>query len=156
MLEQLPAIQDILVRRSMRQKICALERSMHDLDGAFTNFDDWITHRFCNGIYAREIHIPGDTLVVAKIHNTEHFSVISQGSCLVLTEWGVEKLAAPMLFVSKRFTKRVVYTYAPTIWTTFHKTDKTDPNEIEEEVIAKDYAELEAAENEVLKQLEAA
>lgn len=141
---------EIMSRRDIRKNIFNLENELSKLDGAIFNFDDLVTSRFCDGIYAREIHLPKGMLIVAKIHNTQHFSVISQGEVLVLTEWGSERIKAPYTFISQRFTKRVVYVLEDTIWTTFHRTDKKDLKEIEEEVIAKNYEELEKLENEVL------
>jgi predicted PolB exonuclease-like 3'-5' exonuclease len=59
----------------------------------------------------------------------------------VVTEFGVERYRAPKTFVSMPGTKRALVTLQDTIWTTYHVTDKTDLVQIEEEIIAKDYAE---------------
>lgn len=103
-----------------------------------------LTHVFAPGAYARTIFIPRDTLVVGKIHKHAHLNMLMSGRVLVATEEGPVTYDAPRVMVSKAGTKRVVYTYTDTIWTTVHLTEKTDLDEIEEEIIAKDYQSLDA------------
>lgn len=143
---------EIQHRRSIRQKICTLEASMLALDGAVTEIDT--THRFSNGVYAREVFIPKGMLLTGKIHKTEHLNIISKGEVSVLTEFGSKRMVAPCTFVSDAWTKRVVYAHEDTIWTVLHATESTDLDEIEAQVISKNYDELEAIENSVLLALE--
>ena len=77
-------------------------------------------HHFSKGIYAREIRVPGDTILVGKIHKTEHLNVLSQGKIVVLTENGLQEIVAPCTFVSPPGTKRIGYTLSDVIWTTVH------------------------------------
>jgi hypothetical protein len=144
-------VAEIAYRRELRGRIFALEKHMLEMEGSIIDFDSLLVNRFCGGIYCREIHLPKGMLIVAKIHNTEHFSTISQGDVSVLTEFGFERIRAPSTFISPRWIKRVVYVHEDTIWTTWHKTDKTDPKEIEKDVIVANYSELENLENEFLK-----
>ena len=53
-------------------------------------------------------------------------------------------LEAPQVMCSKAGTKRVVYTHTDTIWTTVHLTESTDLEEIEEQIIAKNYEAFDA------------
>jgi|CXWL01.1.fsa_nt_gi hypothetical protein len=103
-----------------------------------------LTHTFAPGAYARTIFIPKDTLVVGKIHKHAHLNMLMVGRVLVATEEGPVTYEAPRVMVSKSGTKRVVYTCTDTIWTTVHVTEKTDIEEIEDDIIAKDYASLDA------------
>lgn len=132
---------------SIRQKVCHLEQALLSLDGGVGAEESEsiapLNHYFCEGNYAREIFIPKDTCVVGKIHKHEHINVISKGKCLVVTEDGKETLEAPLTFISKAGIKRAVYAIEDTVWTTIHPTDKTNLEEVEEEVIAKSYNELE-------------
>jgi hypothetical protein len=59
----------------------------------------------------------------------------------VLTEFGVEELRAPLTFISKPGTKRVVYAHEDTVWTTIHGTRHTDVKKVEEDIICKTFAE---------------
>ena len=112
-----------------------------------------LTHLFAPGIYARSIFIPKDTLVVGKIHKHAHLNMLIEGKVIVATEEGPVTYEAPRLMVSKAGTKRVLYTYTDTRWTTFHVTDKTDPESVEDEIIAKDYAQFDALQDPDVKQL---
>ena len=53
-------------------------------------------------------------------------------------------MEAPVSFMSKAGTKRVVFTHEDAIWTTFHPnpTNETDLKKLEAMFTAADYAEL--------------
>ena len=103
-----------------------------------------VKHHFAPGSYGREMTLPAGLVVVGKIHKHAHINVISKGRVQVFTEQeGVLELAAPYTFVSSPGTKRVVHVLEETVWTTVHVTDKTDLAEIEREVIATDFMEVE-------------
>lgn len=112
-----------------------------------------VTHVFAPGVYVRTIFIPKDTLVVGKIHKHAHANMLMKGRVLVATEEGPVQYEAPMVMTSKAGTKRVVYTYEDTVWTTVHVTDKTDLVEIEDEIIAKDYASFDALQDPEVRQV---
>ena len=61
----------------------------------------------------------------------------------VLTPEGVVRIQAPHHGITKPGTKRVLYIHEETVWITVHATDKTDLQEIEDELIAKNFNELE-------------
>lgn len=106
-----------------------------------------LTHRFADGVYAREMLLPAGSIIVGKIHRYGHLNILTKGKCIVLTEFGVERLEAPCTFVSKPGTKRVVGTIEDTIWTTLHgvSPDEVDDLEkIEDRIICKTFAEFDA------------
>jgi len=131
---------------NVRQRVCDLESAMMGMSEAVTGKDldafAPLNHYFCKGNYAREIFIQKDTCMIGKIHKHEHINVISKGKCVVVTEDGKETLEAPLTFISKAGIKRAVYAIEDTVWTTIHPTEQTDVDSVEEEVIAKSYAEL--------------
>jgi hypothetical protein len=110
-------------------------------------------HAFAPGAYARTIFIPAGTLVVGKIHKHAHLNILIRGRVSVATEEGPMELEAPRVMTSKAGTKRVVYTHEPTLWTTIHLTDKTDIEQIEDEIIAKSYEEYDALQDADVLQL---
>ena len=130
---------EITVLPKSRDDILALQESMMKME----QVDCPVTHHHTVGNYAREIFIPSGTVVVGKIHKHPHVNVISQGTCIVVTEDGMVELSAPLTFISKEGTKRTVLALTDVIWTTVHPTESTDLEEIEQEVIATDYIALE-------------
>ena len=102
-----------------------------------------LRHYFAPGQYAREISMRKGMIVVGKIHKHAHVNIISKGHVRVFTEGeGEWEMQAPCTFISSPGTQRVVYMLEDTVWTTVHVTDKTDIDEIEAEIIAKDYTEV--------------
>jgi len=144
-----------------RETILAIEKAMVDNSLPNVIIDDHnescpVTHHFAPGMYGREFHLPKGHVVVGKIHKHSHLSTIIQGEVSVLTEMGTERLKAPHVFVSHPGAKRVVYAHEYTIWVTFHPTEETDLEKIEDHVIAKSFAEYDnhAIEQEKQKEIE--
>ena len=102
-----------------------------------------VKHVFAPGMYAREMSIPKGMLLIGKIHRGSHINVVSKGSIRVLTEQGTKVINAPCSFVSEGGTKRVGVALEDTVWTTFHVTNSTDLKEIEKEIIAEDFSDIE-------------
>jgi quercetin dioxygenase-like cupin family protein len=105
-----------------------------------------LKHWLSNGVYAREICLPADSVVVGKIHRHEHLNIISKGTVTVFTEFGEETLNAGDSFISMPGTKRVVYTHpeSEAIWTTIHANpdNEKDIEKLEDRYTAIHYAEL--------------
>ena len=127
----------------------------------YDQIDCPLEHFFAPGVYGRQIFMPAGAVVVGKIHKHAHLNNISQGRCIVATEFGKMEIVAPFQFISQPGTKRAVYVVEDTIWTTYHPHDLGDVSEddlerIEDHVIAKsfdDYDEY-ALGVELVKQLE--
>lgn len=86
-----------------------------------------LVHRFAPGVYLREIFMPADTVVIGRIHKTEHFNILVSGSCLIIHDDGSrEELRAPMTFVSQAGVQKVLYIIEDMVWQTVHPTDETD------------------------------
>jgi len=102
-----------------------------------------VKHYFAPGCYAREMLIPKDCLIVGKIHKHEHLNTIAYGSVSVATLGGVNTYQGHNTFVSSPGIQRVVLALEDTMWTTYHPTNETDLEKIEDEVIAKSYDDQE-------------
>ena len=140
-----------------RAKIMAIQRACQALpDGERMDESPPLKHWLAPGIYAREIHLPGGTVVVGRVHRHRHFNIISKGSITCYTEFGLEHHTAPASFISEPGTKRVVLTHEDAVWTTIHPnpTDETDVSTLEDMFTALEYEELGmevAIEKELLK-----
>lgn len=111
----------------------------------FPQLDCPLQHTFAPGSYARTIAIPADSLVVGKIHKHAHLNIVSRGLVTVVTEFGRETIDArvmPVIFTSKAGSKRALYCHSDVVWTTVHLTDSTNLADIERDIIAPDYEEL--------------
>jgi hypothetical protein len=95
-----------------------------------------VTHRFTPNLYIREIFMPAGTLVTSAKHLTCHPFVVSKGDVSVYEEGReVGRYQAPYTGITQPGTRRLLYNHEDTIWTTFHVTDKTNPDEIGDEII---------------------
>ena len=75
--------------------------------------------------------LPAGTIVVSKIHKTEHPYIVSKGHVAVWIEGqGVVQIRAPHCGITKPGTRRVLYIREDCVWTTFHVTELTDPEAI--------------------------
>jgi len=93
-----------------------------------------VDHHLCDGQYAREIFIPANHVVTGRVHKFDHISVISRGKITVATPEGMSTYEAPITFASKKGTKRAAYAHEDTLWTTFHCTNKTNIDDIVDEL----------------------
>ena len=92
-------------------------------------------HYFSDGMYCRKLIRPAGTLIIGKVHKKDHFFLCAKGEIITWSESGMKHLKAGDVICSKPGTKRVTYAITDAIGITFHKTDKTNLDEIEEELI---------------------
>lgn len=97
---------------------------------------------FSEGMYCRKVWRCANTLVIGKVHKKDHFFICAAGEIIVWTEGGMKTLRAGDVIASKPGTKRVTLALTDAIGITVHKTDKTDLDEIEAELIETETASL--------------
>ena len=130
-------------KKGFQEGILEVEKHLKKNKRTFSDkekdFFNPIKHKFCNGLYIREIFNPAGQLLVTKIHKKEHPFFLMKGKMSILTEDGVKHIQAPHHGITKPGTKRIIYTHTDCVFVTVHATDKTDVDEIEKEVIANDF-----------------
>jgi quercetin dioxygenase-like cupin family protein len=99
-------------------------------------------HFFVSGMYGRRVFRPAGTLIVGKIHKKPHFFLCAKGEIIAWTETGMRKLQAGDIVECQPGTKRVTLATQDSIGVTFHKTDETDLDKIEAELVEPDAAAL--------------
>ena len=109
-------------------------------------------HFFSPGMYCRRVFRPAGTLIVGKVHKKPHFFLCAIGEIIAWTETGMRKLKAGDVVECQPGTIRVTYAVTDAMGVTIHKTDKTDLDEIESELIEPDDSALFDASNK-LKQI---
>lgn len=136
-------LEHIKNKLNYRANVTELHNTFMSVEGALVgkelNKVNPLTHTFADGLYIREINMPAGQLMITKIHKVEHPAFVLKGKVSVLTESGVEVVEGPCYFITKPGTKRVIYTHEDTTWVTVHSTDKKTPQEVEEDVIAKNF-----------------
>jgi quercetin dioxygenase-like cupin family protein len=113
-------------------QIQALEQRMRAMGGT----DDLpVTHRFADGLYARELFMPGDTVLVGKMHRKSHFFVVLEGVITAWTPDGMRRFGPGEVFLTVPGTKRAIYAHTDARLITFHATAQTDVGKVEDEII---------------------
>lgn len=97
-----------------------------------------VQHHFAPGVYMRQMDAAAGTLVVSKMHRTEHMNILLKGSLTVATEEGIQLMTAPCVMKSMPGTKRIGYFHEDSSWITIHPTSDTDLEKIEQQVIVPD------------------
>ena len=95
-------------------------------------------HYFSDGMYCRKVFRPAGTLIVGKVHKKDHFFLCAAGEIIAWTENGMKHLKAGDVVESKPGTKRVTLAVTDAVGITVHRTDKTDLDDIEQELIEPD------------------
>lgn len=120
---------------SMEQML-ALQEVMLDMPQA-PGMDT--THHFSGGMYCRKIVIPKDTVVVSKVHKTEHLFIGCVGELQVAGQGETYIIRPGDIVPSPVGTKRVVHALTDVVVLTVHRTDKlVADDELEAELIELD------------------
>lgn len=109
-------------------------------------------HHFSPGMYMRKVFRPAGTLIVGKVHKAPHFFLCAAGEIIAWTEDGMKHLMPGDVVESQPGTKRVTLAVTDAVGITIHRTDNTDLDEIEAELIEPDDTALFDASNK-LKEL---
>lgn len=98
-------------------------------------------HRFADGMYAREVTVPKDTLLTGEVHNGTYFTIVSKGDITVIATGSQkqQRIKAPYTFIAQPGVKRVAYAHEETVWTTIHATEIKDIKQVEEAIFDRSY-----------------
>lgn len=136
---------DIDVSRQVsREKIDALQAQIV----AMPQCEDMVTsHYFNGGMYCRKLWRPAGTVIVGKVHKEPHFFLCAAGEIIAWSETGMRHLMPGDVIESQPGTKRVTLALTDAIGITIHKTDKTDLDDIEADLLEPEPAALFDASN---------
>lgn len=92
-----------------------------------------IKHYFSEGLYLREMTMPKGSVVVGKIHKTEHHCILAKGSVSVANEEGSKTYHAPQVVYSTPGTKRALHALEDVVWINCHHnpTNERDLDKID-------------------------
>lgn len=96
-------------------------------------------HFLADGMYCRFLPRKAGVLIVGKVHRKEHFYIVCCGTVHVTNGEGMAReITGPAVIVSHPGTKRAVLAITDATCLTVHRTEKTDIEEIEQELIEPD------------------
>lgn len=123
---------DIATREESHAIIDALELEMSKYPG----LECPLAHEFIPGFYVRSILMPAGSIITSKVHGTRHPYFVAHGK-LTVVSWpkGAERIEGPHWGMTEPGTRRVLFIEEETLWTTFHATDLTDVEAIEDEIL---------------------
>lgn len=91
-----------------------------------------------SGMYCRKVFRKAGTVIVGKVHKQHHLFICAMGEIIAWTEKGMHTLGPGDVVESKPGTKRVTLALTDAVGITVHRTNKTDLDEIEAELIEPD------------------
>lgn len=93
-------------------------------------------HFFAGGMYCRKISIPQGTVIVSKVHKTEHLFIGCVGELEVAGQGETYIIRPGDIVPSPVGTKRVVFAHTDVVVLTVHKTNRViADDELEEEMV---------------------
>lgn len=99
-------------------------------------------HYFADGMYLRTMSLQTRGLVVGRVHKTEHFFILVQGSLRLIGENGSEDIRAPWIRVGQPGIKRAAVALEDSLVITVHKVSSealaTSLEAIEKEIAEED------------------
>ncbi|MEF9956667.1 MAG: hypothetical protein RSA22_07390 [Acinetobacter sp.] len=87
-----------------------------------------VNHHFGPDIYMRQMDAKARTLVISKMHSTEHFNILLKGAVSLITEDGIKDVYAGQIMLSKAGTKRIGYFHEDSSWLTIHPNTLNETN----------------------------
>ncbi|WP_342720380.1 hypothetical protein [Acidovorax sp. FHTAMBA] len=127
------------------QTVCSARERVERLEAAMMGIpqtDCPVRHHFAPGVYAREITIPKDTVLVGVVHKRDNLVVLSAGRLRLVTDDGAVEISAPHTHLCKAGTKNAAVALEDSVWTNFFATDETDTDKLVELLTESTAAEL--------------
>lgn len=107
-------------------------QSIYDLEAAMLRLPQVevpLDHDFCNGLYARTIHVAAGTLITGAAHRHENFWVVREGQLAFTNEHGETIIAGPgQMGRSPVGVKRAGLALTDVVFTTFHANPDNEIN----------------------------
>ena len=96
-----------------------------------------VTNVIADGVLARTVLMPKGEIVVGEIHKYESINILVKGELKVWVNGEVKHLKAPYMIKSNANTRKVAYILEDTVWTSIHRVNSENLEDIEEEILVK-------------------
>jgi mannose-6-phosphate isomerase-like protein (cupin superfamily) len=94
--------------------------------------DPEIKHHFSSGVYAKEMKMPADYLMLHHKHTFSHLSILASGSIELIVD-NVKKIVhAPACLTINANEHHGIKSLTDVVWYCIHATDCTDEDKIDE------------------------
>lgn len=98
-----------------------------------------LEHFFGEGTYIRKITMNKNSVIMSAIHLITHPYFVLTGKATVLGPGGIDIITAPHFGITKPGTQRLLYIHEDMEWYTVHPTEKTNVEDIVNEVTSTTY-----------------
>lgn len=134
-------------KEGFKKGIVEVEKRLKEIGTTFTekekDFFNPLKHKFANGIYVREVFTPAGQLLITEIHKKDNAYFVMKGEITIMSEDGEVTIEAPYYGITKAGTKRIIYVHKDCIFVTVHSTNTKSVKDAEEELIAKNFKDIE-------------
>lgn len=104
--------------------------------------ENGLQEHFVDGAYIRQLLIPKGTTLVSELWRKERFWIISEGEVEVLSELGKQRIVAPYYGMAPFGSRIALFALEDTMWFAITGAESESSEDIEKEIIVKDYKEL--------------
>lgn len=134
-------------RLQHRKLLDRYEVALQDLFGSKTGEMDQIneeglTQELIDGVYIRCLVIQPGISIVSKIWKRERYWIIATGEVTFRTEFGTQRVKAPFTKIIQPGSKTALYAHETTMWFAISATDAKELEDVENDVLAKDYSDV--------------
>jgi hypothetical protein len=102
-----------------------------------------IDHYYIEGVYARSMFIPAGTLLTGKIHNFESIAILAKGTIRITNGTESYVISEGHIMVDQPGVKRLGYAETDVVFITVHRTDNTEIDAIEDELVSATFEDYE-------------
>ena len=102
-----------------------------------------VEHYQIDGVYVRSMFIPAGTILTGKIHNFESIAILAKGRIRITNGTDSYIISEGHIMVDKPGVKRLGYAETDVIFITVHRTDNTEIDDIEKELVSATFEEYE-------------
>ena len=94
-----------------------------------------ITHHFSDKLYAKEMRIPANMVILKHTHSFSHLRVVAQGQVAVLRGQEIDIVSAPACIEIQAGLTHGVKAITDCVWFCIHATDEKDPSKVDDVLI---------------------
>lgn len=95
-----------------------------------------VVHHFNVGKYSKEMRFAAGEAMGKHVHQHAHESVLAVGKARLFVDGLAHEINAPLIISIEAGKEHVLVAITEVVWFCVHETDETDPDKIDETLIA--------------------